>query len=152
MKTSDEGIALIHKFESCKLSAYLDSANIPTIGWGNTFYPDNSKVKMGQKITQEQADSMFAAILPKFERKVSGRVLRELKQNEFDAAVCFCYNAGTGYKDNRGVYHDFNLWGHIDNRFVDIKSYWENLAVTAGGKKLRGLQRRRAAEVALYLK
>jgi len=154
MKTSAEGIALIHQFESCKLTAYLDATTPPvaTIGYGNTFYPDGSKVKMGDKITQQQAENLFAAILPKFERKVLGRVSRQLKQNEFDAAVCFCYNAGTGYRDSRGTYHDFNLWQNIDSRFADIELYWKNLAVTAGGKKIRGLQRRRAAEVELYLK
>lgn len=151
MKTSNKGIALIKQFESCRLQAYQDSGGIWTIGWGATFFPDGSKVKRGDACTKKQADEMFDIILPRFERKVSGRVMRELKQNEFDAAVCFCYNAGTGYRDKNGVYHDFKLWGHINDKFPEIKEYWETLAVTAGGAMLRGLVRRRAAEVDLYL-
>jgi lysozyme len=150
MKTSAEGIALIKHFESCKLSAYQDSAGIWTIGWGATFYPDGSKVKKGDACTQKQADAMFDIILPKFERKVLGRITRPLKQNEFDAAVCFCYNAGTGYHDKNGAYQDFNLWEHINNKFPGIVEYWKTLAITSKGIKLRGLIRRRKAEAELY--
>ena len=34
MKTSEEGKAIIKKFEGCKLEAYLCQAGIPTIAFG----------------------------------------------------------------------------------------------------------------------
>jgi lysozyme len=151
MKTSKAGIDLIKSFEGCKLTAYQDSGGIWTVGIGATFYPNGSKVKQGDTITQQQADEMLEAMLPQFEKKVLARVARPLKQNEFDAAVSFCYNAGTGYRTKEGVYKDFDLWKHINNHYEQIESYWKHLAVTAGGKQLNGLIRRRAAEVNLYL-
>ncbi|WP_438839317.1 lysozyme, partial [Helicobacter pylori] len=42
MKTSQRGSDLIKQFEGCKLTAYLDSVGVPTIGFGHT-----KGVKMG---------------------------------------------------------------------------------------------------------
>ena len=36
MKISDEGIALIKKYEGCELKAYLCPAGVWTIGYGHT--------------------------------------------------------------------------------------------------------------------
>lgn len=48
---------------STPIHAYLDSQNVPTIGWGATFYDSlftgNKKVKMGDVITKNQADNLF---------------------------------------------------------------------------------------------
>ena len=44
MKISNNGINLIKHFEGLSLKPYLDVVNIPTIGWGNTFYEDGTKV------------------------------------------------------------------------------------------------------------
>ena len=52
MKTSQNGIHIIKQFEGCRLAAYKCAAGVPTIGYGHT-----AGVKMGQTITQEQADS-----------------------------------------------------------------------------------------------
>jgi len=56
MKTSYIGVSLIKRFEGLKLNAYLCSANVPTIGYGNTYYPNGVKVKLGDKISQEKAE------------------------------------------------------------------------------------------------
>ena len=50
---------LIKKYEGCKLEAYKCPAGVWTIGWGTTFYPDGSRVKKGDKITQQQADNIL---------------------------------------------------------------------------------------------
>ena len=150
MQTSIKGITLIQGYEKCKLKAYADSGGVWTIGWGTTYYPDGSKVKQGDTCSQQQADTLFANDLKRFERKVEGRVARELLPHEFDAAVCFCYNAGTGYHDKFGKYKDFNLWAKINNRDSDIVPYWKTLAVTSEGKTLAGLQRRRKSESTMY--
>lgn len=46
MKTSPKGIQLILSFEGFSAKPYLDSAGIPTIGYGNTYYPGGKKVTM----------------------------------------------------------------------------------------------------------
>ena len=59
MKLDSNGYKLIQGFEGLKLSAYKDSAGIPTIGYGNITYENGVKVKMGEKITQDRADKLF---------------------------------------------------------------------------------------------
>ena len=54
MRTSQEGISLIKKFEGCRLESYLCSADVLTIGYGHT-----EGVYDGMKITQEMADEML---------------------------------------------------------------------------------------------
>ena len=44
MKISKNGIDLITKFEGFKSRPYLCPSGIPTIGYGNTYYPDGMKV------------------------------------------------------------------------------------------------------------
>ena len=51
MNISNEGISLIKKFEGCKLQAYYDAINVPTIAYGRT-----KGVTIGDTCTQEQAD------------------------------------------------------------------------------------------------
>ena len=55
MKSSNNGIRLIQEFEGLRLTSYLCSAGVPTIGYGATYYHDGSKVKLGQTITNAQA-------------------------------------------------------------------------------------------------
>ena len=51
MQTSDEGKKLIKKFEGCKMRAYLDAVDVPTIAYGRT-----KNVKLGYTCTQGQAE------------------------------------------------------------------------------------------------
>lgn len=148
---SQMGIDLISHFEGMRLEAYQDSVGIWTISIGCTFYEDGSKVKKGDKITQERAIQLFRNIIKKFEQMVLNKVKRPLSQHEFDAAVSFAYNAGTSYKSSGG-WKDFSLWSNIQNKMplAEIKPYWESLATTGGGKVLNGLVRRRKAEAWLY--
>ena len=54
MKTSQNGINKIKKYENLKLKAYKCSAGKPTIGYGHT-----KEVYMGQTITKEKAEEFF---------------------------------------------------------------------------------------------
>ena len=60
MKLDKNGYNLITKFEGLKLKPYLCSAKIPTIGYGNTYYPDGKRVTLLDKeITKEYAFEIF---------------------------------------------------------------------------------------------
>lgn len=144
MRTSKQGIELIQQFEGCRLKAYRCSAGKWTIGWGNTYYEDNTPTKEGDTITQERANKLFELLIPKYEKIVLKRIKIKLTQNEFDALVSHTYNTG-------GSNTLFNL---INNKaeIVKIKNWWENKYITAGGKYVRGLKRRRVAEFELYIK
>lgn len=91
MRTSQNGINLIKSFEGCRLRAYKCAAGVPTIGYGHT-----AGVKMGQTISQVQAESYLKDDLMKYETKVMKYYDKyRFNQNEFDALVSFAFNIGS---------------------------------------------------------
>ena len=52
-------IDIIKKYEGCRLSAYKCPAQVWTVGYGTTVYPDGTKVKEGDTITQEKAEALL---------------------------------------------------------------------------------------------
>ena len=142
MTTGKKGIELIKVFEGCKLTAYKCPANIWTIGFGNTFYEDKTKVKEGDKITQERADNLLLNLLKNYENIVNKNIKVSLTQNQFDALVSHTYNTG-------GSTTLFNL---INKKAVatEIRKWFETKYITGNGKVLQGLIRRRKAEADLY--
>lgn len=96
MQTSSKGIQLIKYFEQLRLAPYLCSAGVPTIGWGNTWYPNGKKVTLKDPaITAQKADEIFSFVLSLFENDVNSLVKVNLKQHQFDALVSFAYNVGS---------------------------------------------------------
>jgi len=142
MRTGQKGIELIKSFEGCKLKAYLCPAGIPTIGYGNTFYEDGRKVKIGDQINQEMADDLFRNLLPKYENIVKSKLKVTVNQNQFDAVVSHTYNTG-GSK---------TLFAYINNQAGAkyIREWFEKKYTSANGKELAGLVKRRKAEANLY--
>ncbi|MGE8512854.1 MAG: lysozyme [Chryseobacterium culicis] len=143
MKISQKGINLIVSFEGFSAKPYLDFARIPTIGYGNTYYPGGKKVTMKDpEITKEKGAELFAAVLPTYEKIVNSKVKVDLTQNQFDALVSHTYN--TGGSDT--------LFSLINRKAADseIKDWFIKRYITAGGKVLSGLIRRRKAEADLF--
>lgn len=152
MITSQQGIDLIKSFESCRLTAYNDGANIWTIGWGATTYQDGKKVRPGDIVTQDQADDLFLWHL-KSKEAVVNKLLTGLRQFEYDAYTSFVYNTGGYYRGKAGIFHPYNIisfkvFGR-SNQF--IYTNWLNTAVTAGGVKMNGLVKRRLSEAEMFL-
>jgi len=142
MKASKKAISLIKKWEGCKLTSYKCSAGVWTIGFGNTFYEDNTKVKEGDKISQDRAEKLLLNLLPKFENIVNKKISVHLEQNQFDALVSYTWNTG-------GSSTLFNL---INNKATDIeiRNWFETKYITANGKLINGLVNRRKEECNLY--
>ena len=135
MEISQTGLNLIKQFEGCHLTAYKDPVGIPTIGYGHT-----KGVKLGQKITQAQADAYLKQDVATAEKAVS-KYKYNYNQNQFDALVSFTYNCGVG-----------NLKKITDNgnrTLAQISARIPNYN-KASGKVLAGLTRRRAAEKKLF--
>jgi lysozyme len=144
MKTSQNGIELIKIFEGCKLKSYKCPANVWTIGYGNTYYLDGSKVLMGQKISQIEADMLMLKLLPKYEATVIKNIKVALNQNQFDALVSFCWNCGSSQ----------TLFRLVNQKATDevIYDWLINHYIMGGGKVLPGLVRRRRVEADLFIK
>ncbi len=143
MKTSQKGINLITSFEGFSAKPYLDSAGIPTIGYGNTYYPGGKKVTMKDPaITKEKGVELFAAVLPTYEKIVNSKVKVPLAQNQFDALVSHTYNTG----GSDGIFSLINKRAGES----EIRTWFTTKYITAAGKTLNGLIRRRKAEADLF--
>jgi lysozyme len=139
MKTGLKGIALIKQFEGCRLTAYLCPSNKPTIGYGNTFYKDGTLVKIGDKITQLQAEELLIDLLPKYEATVNK--LKVETQNQYDALVSFCWNCGSSE----------TLFKMVNSKDVGLRAWWESHYIKDNkGNVLQGLLKRRKAEAELF--
>lgn len=144
--TGELGLKLIHSFESCILKPYRCPAGIPTIGWGNTFYENGTKVTMKDpKITQERADTLFKFILKKFEQIVDSYCIDTISQNQFDALVSFAYNCGEQNLKNSTLIKKVNK-NPNDPTIAAEFAKWNKSA----GRVMAGLTRRRKAEADLY--
>ena len=144
MKVSQNGIELIKLFEGCKLKSYKCPAGVWTIGFGNTFYLDGSKVLMGQKISQAEADMLLLKLLPKYEATVDRNIKVTVTQNQYDALVSFCWNCGSSE----------SLFRLVNIKATDevIHKWLCSHYIMGGGKVLPGLVRRRKAEADLFIK
>jgi lysozyme len=142
------GLALIKEFEGCILKPYLDSAGIPTIGYGQTYYPaTGAKVTMKDPaISQDQADQMFLAMVKPYELAVYSTSRDDITQNNFNALVSFTYNIGTNGFKNSTVLKLVNQ-NIADDRLKAAFLMW----VKAGGKTIQGLVNRRNREYQVYI-
>jgi lysozyme len=146
MKSSDNGIRLIQEFEGLRLTSYLCSAGVATIGYGATFYQDGSKVKLGQTITNTQANQLLKDHLKEFEGAVIGLINKtKVNQNQFDALVSFCFNLGAANLAKSQLLR-FVKANPNDPKIAAEFAKWNR----AGGEVSRGLVRRRKKEAELY--
>jgi len=155
LQISPAGVALIKRFEGCArlrndgmIEAYPDpgtGAEPWTIGWGATGRDHFSGGRIGEGScwTQAQCDARLEQDLARFAAEVAAAIgSAPTTQGQFDALVSFHYNTGAIARatltkkhiagDQPGAAREFARW----NR--------------AGGRVLRGLVRRRAAEAELY--
>ena len=143
-KINKETLELIKEFEGRELEAYVDPVGVWTIGYGHTAMAGSPIPKKGMKLTVQEAEALLLKDLVKYENPVRRLVKVPLTDNQYGALVSFTYNLGEGNfskstllkkvnaKDFAGAVKEFAKWNK------------------AGGKVLRGLTRRRAAETALF--
>ncbi len=145
MEVNKAGRDLIKKFEGCKLRAYKCPAGLWTISWGLTFYPDGTKVKEGDVITQQQAEDYFNAIVDDFAKKVDALIKSNVSENNFSALVSFAYNVGMGNFQRSTLLRKVNANPKDKTILAEFKKW-----TRANGEVLKGLVRRRDAEAKLY--
>jgi GH24 family phage-related lysozyme (muramidase) len=114
-----------------------------TIGYGHTDAARHPlKIAQGLRISEANALEILDVDLDECEEAVNALVAPPLTQGQFDALVSFAFNCGTGNLEklivplNRG---DYDACRRKFDQFIRSR-----------GKVLRGLQRRRAAEQALW--
>lgn len=132
-------LAFIKRFEGCSLTAYRCPAGRLTIGWGRT-----CGVREGDTCTQAQADAWLAEDVALFADGVRKLVKVPVTEGQFGALVSFAYNVGLSALANSTLIRKVNA-GNFDGA-RDEFGRWVN----AGGKRLDGLVRRRAAEAEMF--
>lgn len=146
MKLSDKGYDLIKKFEGYSDRPYKCPAGISTIGYGNTYYPNGTKVKITDKqITREYANEILAHTADEFAADVLKLVKSKITVNQLNALTAFAYNVGMGNFQKSTLLKLVNV---NPNDAMIAKEFlkWNK----AAGKELKGLTNRRIAESALY--
>ena len=140
-------ISIIRKHEGLKLNAYLCPAGVWTIGWGNTFYENGSKVKQGDVITRERADALLLMIVNKFRNEMRPLITKPLTVNQESALVSFVYNVGVNALRHSTLLKKVNA-NPSDPTIRDEFMKWNK----ANGVMLPGLTYRRRDEANLFFK
>ena len=128
-------IGLVAAWEGRSLVAYVDPVGVPTICEGYTH-----GVKLGDVATPERCDALTEQEVRKALAVVDRSVPQSLPDGVRVALASFVYNVGPG------AYGGSTLLRKL--RAGDLIGACNQLSrwVYAGGKRLRGLERRREAE------
>jgi GH24 family phage-related lysozyme (muramidase) len=150
MDINERGLKLLYDFEGRhtrlpdgRYKAYLDKIASPPV-W--TLYAGLTKgIREGMCCTEAQGDAMVRKELNVYENAIEEAVKVPLTSNEFSALTVLVYNIGVGAFQKSTLLKVINQ-GKRDQ----IPSQWLRWN-KAGGKVIKGLERRRKAEVALFL-
>jgi lysozyme len=158
MTCSDFVIQLIKDFEGCHSSPYLCPAKLWTIGYGHVLYPEQARMKTEERLKlklKPEHDRVWDAIeidelLKKDLHRFETGVLRLCpacadNQRHFDAITSLAFNVGLGNLQASTLRMRYNRddFAGASDEFPK----WRK----SNGVVLRGLERRREAERALFL-
>lgn len=149
---------IITKFEGYHPAPYLDPIGKPTVGYGHLIPPSEFEYfgvrKLGKRyvldnpeqhaLSREEVMMLFGIDIRRFIVGVDDLINVPLTANQYAAVLSFSFNLGLGNLRTSTLRKRINAGDHGDVPYQ--LSRW----VYAGGRKLRGLVRRRKAEAALY--
>ena len=133
MEVSEVLIEKLKEFEGFRRDAYRDEAGVLTIGYGHT----GKDVREGDRLTTYGAEQLLLIDLQEHEAAVR-RLHVARTQGQFDALVSFVFNLGIERLQGSTLLKVIRHGGSHDQIQREFKRW-----VYAGGKKLRGLERRR---------
>lgn len=143
---TDEGLNLIKLYEGYSSSPYLCPAQHWTIGYGAIWGMDDTRVKEDHPdINEDQADYLLRRDVKKSEMAVLRHIRVPLEDGQFNALCSFVFNLGSGALQSSTLRRKINRGDYIGaaNEFPR----W----VFAGGRKLKGLIRRREHERLMFI-
>lgn len=138
--------SLCRRFEGCYLHPYLCPAGVPTIGYGATYYEDGRRVTLADApIPRARAEALLLWMV---RTKYMPAVLKLCpaldEPGRLAALIDFTFNLGAGALRGSTLRKRVNA-----ERWADVPAElrkWDK----AGGRRLRGLTRRREAEVMVW--
>jgi lysozyme len=135
MKASRLLLGKLMEFEGLKLSAYRDAAGVVTIGYGHTW-----NVRMGDQISKYWARELLERDVAKVEEQIDTLGL-VLTQGQTDALVSLVFNIGFDKFKSSTLLKLIRNGGSVNQICKEFQRW-----VYAGGRRLRGLEVRRAWE------
>lgn len=148
---SDQGKDSIKEHESVRLTAYSIGDGMISVGWGHAESPSRSKYRIGDKITQQEADRLFDQDIKVIEEGVRGifkeweeeGIVVKIDQYMFDALVSIAYNTGVGgLRKSKTISY---------LKSGDYKNAGESIKTLRVSKKFPGLAIRRGKESQMFL-
>lgn len=135
------GLDLIKKFEGFSPVVYSCPAGHPTIGYGHLI----KACERFDCINESEAEDLLREDVRVAEQAVQRLIDVPLSDGQFDALVSFTFNLGEGSLAKSTLRRKLNSGAY--DEVPEQLMRW----VYAGSKKLKGLVRRREAEVGLFL-
>ena len=157
MNVSSKTIEMIKHHEGVRFKPYQCPAKLWTIGVGHVLYPEQGKLPIDQRgayalraednrlFSKEEVDGILRSDLNRFERGVERFCPVPLTQGMFDGLVSFAFNVGLGTLQ-RSTLRQKLLRGDKEGAAEELLKY-----CMAGGKVLKGLQKRRIDERVVFL-
>lgn len=139
-KIYDTSVLFIKSQESIRLKPYRCSGSKWTIGWGHVMTKKEKKLYR-KGITLEQADSLFSKDYSKVIKATKRNFPELTSYKKFIITSMISYNIGTSFSHHR--------LGKAIKADEDIKPYLLKYKFSKG-KILRGLVKRRKAELKLW--
>ena len=140
-EAGDQGVNLIQHFEGYSPFVYRDVAGKATIGFGHLILPGQH---FDEPMLPDEGDTLLRKDLERTVSGVNDLIDIRLKQNQFDAIVCFTFNMGTGRLESSTLLKLVNEGRHAEVPAQFLR--WDR----AGGRPVKGLTIRREAEAELY--
>lgn len=150
---TEPDVRFVATHEGFVSKAYRCPAGVITIGygftWGSKVFRDwwmarhGRKLRMGDTITRADANTILRALMNEEYGAAVNRKVRPTKQHQWGGATSVAFNAGTGSLDWR--------WAKAlaAGRVSEAARLLRTTAVTANGRRLPGLVRRRREEAEL---
>ena len=135
-------LPLVVFFEGLIPTTYVDPVGIPTVCYGET----DKTITMQARFTRDECLVMLGASMQRHAAAISPCIKVPIKDHEAAAILSWAYNIGAGAACSSTLVAMVNA-GHPASEWCQQMNRW----VFAGGQKLKGLVRRREAEVALCL-
>ena len=157
MNVSAKAVEMIQHHEGIRYRPYRCPARLWTVGVGHVLYPEQGKLPVDQRdgfalrpeddrqFTKDEVDGILRRDLQRFERGVEQLISVALTQGQFDACVSFAFNVGLGTLQ-RSTFRQKVIRGEKDAAIASLLQYCK-----AGGKVLKGLEKRRKDEAALFV-
>lgn len=141
-RITTQGLELIKQYEGFSPVIYRCPAGYDTIGYGHLIRQGED---FAEGISQLWAQELLRRDVAESEHAVLRLIAMPLTDGQFDALVSFTFNLGAGALQRSSLRRVINR-GEYDEAPEQLRRW-----VYANGKRLKGLVRRREAEIERFL-